>query len=130
MRKNTYKRDRRRTAILYACGIVAIGSCLALIVFFVHTLLLRTQYRATCLEINDAILASSAEQNTIQRGDEVYPMPDYVLEYYNILLLEEDTLVRDRSSLPPTAKSIILHISDNSLTFTPVPDDAYAFNLC
>ena len=117
-----YKKDRAKAAALYTCGAIAIGICVALISFLVYVLHLRTEYRATCLEINDQILISPASQNFIQRGEDVFPMSDDLLEYYNMLLLRNDVIVFNRKECELTDKSIALHISDNRLTFTGLED--------
>ena len=69
-----YKKAKVKTALLYTFGTLAVMIALGMIVFMVHTLRLRTEYRQFCLEVNDAVLASSMRQNTVTRGDETAPL--------------------------------------------------------
>lgn len=115
-----YKADKKRAAVLWSCGVAAVGACLALIIFFVYTLVLRTSYRAFCLEINDAILHTDIAACTVGRGDEVLPADKAILDYYDEFLLDEGTLVFARKGSEPTERSIILTLGENTLVFTPV----------
>ena len=117
-----YKRDRRRGAALFIAGGLALAVCLALIVFFVHILVLRTEYRAFCMEVNDAVLAARGTQMTVERGGESWPMSMAVLDYYNQNLMASKTIVFNRKSAEPDAKSITLRFSGSALTFTGQED--------
>jgi len=117
-----YKKDKAKAGALYACGFVAIGACVALIIFFISILSLRSEYKKVCLEINDHILATPAEENFILRDEKTYPLSDQVLEYYNMALLGENTVVFNRKECEPTAKSIVLALGDSTLTFTGLED--------
>ena len=118
MNKNVYKKDRIRTVVLYVCGAVAVLSCVALIAFFIFTLHLRTEYRACCLEINDRILASYAQEDrTIRMGNESCPMDGAVQDYYDRILLDAKTIVYNRRSFEPDDKCLILEFSGCRLIF-------------
>ena len=117
-----YKKDKAKAAAVYTCGMIAAGVCIALIAFFVYTLSLRTEYRKVCLEINDHILTSPASSNFVLKGGMTYPLSDQILEYYNMALLGDNTVVFNRKECEPTAKSIVLVISECTLTFTGLED--------
>ena len=117
-----YKKDRAKAAALYICGGLAIGSCIALIIFFIHTLKLRTEYRAVCLEINDAILASRIEDDLIIRGDESAPLTQKTADYYDAFLLDSNTAVFNRKVREVNDKSIQLCFNGSILSFTGYGD--------
>ena len=117
-----YARDRIRAALLWAGGILAVGVCAALIVFFVWTLNLKTAYRADCLEINDAILASPAETNLVHCGGETYPASDALVQYYNVYLLARDTTVYSRKASEHTDRTITIELAGGSLSLTELDD--------
>ena len=123
-----YRRDRIHTALLWGGGILAIGACIALIVFFVHILLLRNSYRAACLEINDAILSTPTAQCTISRGDTSCPADAATLNYYDSFLLADGVTVFNKKSEPATDKTIVLDIGGRQLLFTGT-DQNTAVNL-
>ena len=117
-----YKKDRLKAALLYGFGTLAIGSCVALIVFFIFTLRLRTEYREVCLEINDAILACAQEDNTIRRGGESAPLSTKATDYYDKFLLDADTAVFNRKVRGLTDRSIRLCFPDHTLALTGYGD--------
>lgn len=117
-----YKKYQRKTILLYVCGGLAIGICVALIVFIIWVMVLRTEYKQTCLKINDCILASTEDQRFILKDGERYPLSFEVLEYYNQYLLDKKSIVFSRKAVEPTDKSIVLRFSDNTLTFAEIED--------
>ena len=119
-----YRNDRIRAALLWCGGVIAIGACLALIAFFVHLLLLRTSYRATCMEINDVILSVPSSECSIGRGDTSCPADDFILDYYDQFLLSYGTLVFNRRSVPATEDTIRLDIGDSQLLITGLEENA------
>ena len=118
-----YKKYQRKTILLYVCGGLAIGICIALIVFIVWVLTLRTEYKQTCLEINNKILASTEDQRFILKDGEKYPMSFEVLDYYNQYLLDKKSMVFSRKADELADKSIVLKFSDNTLTFAGIEDE-------
>ena len=117
-----YKRDRIKTAVLYIGGAAAVGSCLALILFFAYTLRLRTEYREVCLQINDAILASDEASNWVRRGEDIAPLSGRALDYYDKFLLDANTVVFNRRVRDITDGSIQLVIGENTLALTGCGD--------
>lgn len=117
-----YKRDRRQGAALFIAGGLAILVCLALIAFFVHILALRTEYRAFCMEVNDAVLAARGTEMTVERGGESWPLNFETLDYYDRNLMAEKTVVFNRKSAEPNEKSITLRFSGAALTLTGQED--------
>ena len=118
-----YKKAKVKTALLYTFGTLAVMIALGMIVFMVHTLRLRTEYRQFCLEVNDAVLASSMRQNTVSRGDETAPLSFTALNYYDQFLLDAGTLVYSRKSAEPTEKSIVISIKGGTLSFIPLDEE-------
>lgn len=121
-RKNMYKRDRRKGVALFIAAGTAITVCVALIGFMVWILVLRTEYRAFCMEINKAVLDARGTQMTVERGDETWPMDEQLLDYYNRNLLAEKTIVFSRRGAEPNAKTIHLHFSGTTLSLTGLED--------
>ena len=113
-------RKRSRAALILTYTIV-IGITLSVLIFFTYTLVLRTDYKSTALEINDAILSGCSM--TISRGEDTFPATQETADYYNrFLLLQTDAF--SRRSVPVTDKSIILRIGDNELSFTGLEDNS------
>ena len=107
-------------AALTIISVLAFGAALSVIIFLIHTMVLRTSYRSAALEINDAILSGS--RMTISRGDETLPAGPDAVDYYNQFLLFNNTIVFSGKSIPATDKSILLQIGENELTFTGLED--------
>ena len=105
-------RKRSRAALILTYTIV-LGITLSVLIFFTYTLVLRTDYKSTALEINDAILSGC--NMTISRGEDTFPATQETADYYNrFLLLQTDAF--SRRSVPVTDKSIILRIGDREIT--------------
>ena len=113
-----YKKAKIRTALLYICGTLAIGMCVALIIFVVWILVLRTDYKKTCLEINDQIVISQTDQNYVIRDGQTYPLSSEVINYYDEFLLDKKVIVYNRKAAEPDKNSIVLKINGRTLTFT------------
>lgn len=125
---SSYKKEKRRSALLWIGGGIAVCACLAVIVFLVYTLALRTSYRAFCLEINDALLAAAPETCTVGRNGETYPADSTLLNYYDSFLLDEGTLVFRRQIVPASDGAIELNMGENRLLITPI-ESGTAVNL-
>ena len=123
MAKNVYRADRRRAIVLYVCGGAAILVCVALIAFFIHALHLRTEYRAFCLEVNDAILASYGQDDrTISEGDKSCPLDNIGLNYYDQIFLDAKTVAYSRRSFEANDRSLILSFSGSRLILRELQD--------
>ncbi len=117
-----YRKQKWQRRLLFLTGGTAIGICLALIVFFIYILVLRTEYRATCLEVNDVILHSDLRQGTVERNGKEWPLSREVLEYYNMRLMGENVTVYSRRDANPNEKSIWIRLGDYTLCFTGLED--------
>ena len=73
-------RKRSRAALILTYTIV-LGITLSVLIFFTYTLVLRTDYKSTALEINDAILSGC--NMTISRGEDTFPATQETADYYN-----------------------------------------------
>lgn len=118
-----YLKYKFKTWLLYFCGFIAIGVCVALIAWFVSILRLRTEYREFCLDVNDVILATPAKERFIQQGDVKLPLSMNDLDYYNMLLLDSTVVVISREDAEPKDSSIRISLGDNSLIYTSVEKD-------
>lgn len=115
-----YRKDRRRGFLLYLSCAVAITIALALIGFLAWTLVLRTEYRAFCLEVNDVILKASAAERTIRQGDTELPLTWRELDYYDQILLDRGTNPISRARVEPDEDSLILAFGERRLIITCV----------
>ena len=113
-----YKKAKAHTALLYIFGTLAIGMCVALITFIVWILVLRTDYKKTCLEINDQIVMSPSDQNFVIRDGQTYPLSSEALNYYDEFLLDKKVIVYNRKAAEPDRNSIVMKINGRTLTFT------------
>ena len=112
------KKGSRISFIVITCA--AFGLAAAVIVFFVYTLRLRTIYRETAIEVNDAILA--ANDITLSCGSDTFEIAPAAVDYYNRFLLHGKTVVYSRKEVPETAQTIIVNISGSTLSFTGIDD--------
>ena len=117
-----YRKDKIRTLALFLGGGLALAVCVGLIAFMAYSLQLRTEYRAACLEINEAILATGPEEAQIGRSGERWPVNQQVLDFYNMRLLDEGTLVFSRRSADTDEQSIFLYLEGGTLSFTGLED--------
>ena len=117
-----YKKYKRKTVLLYIFGTLAIGICLALIIFFIWIMALRTEYKKTCLEINDRILSASEGMSFVMRNGEKYPLSSEAMNYFDQVLLDKKTGVYNRKPYEITDKSIVMEFSDCTLSFSGLED--------
>ena len=113
---------------VWICGGLALAVSLVLISLFVYVLNLRTEYRADCMAINDAVIAALGAENTIAQGDVIYPLSDGLLNYYNAWLRRGGTVVFDRKAHETTDKTIVMTLPGGTLMLTGV-DDWTAVNI-
>ena len=115
--------------VLRILGAAALLITLGVIIFFAYTLILRNDYRAAALNINEAVLAGG-DRITVSRGDTTLPADQRIVDYYNRFLLDGNTAVYSRIGAPLTDQSIRLSFPDGSaLTFTGL-EDGSAIALC
>ena len=124
-----YVKQKVKALLLYFFGFIAVGASLALIIWFISILRLRTEYREFCLEVNDVILATDSDQRRIRRGEEEYPLSSEAMNYYDQLLLASGVTVVSREEVEPNNRSIVLILGENRLTFTNVEKDGSLINL-
>ena len=117
-----YRKEKRRSAALYIGAGAAVVICLAVIAFLVWSMAMKNSYRALCLEINDAILATPIEDCAIGCGGDEYPADKGVLDYYDRFLLEERIMPFSRKTVPADDRTITLTLGDNRLLLTGVGD--------
>ncbi len=124
-----YRKEKLGRAILFACAAAAILIGVALIVFFVHTVRLRNEFRMTRIRINEVMCASDLERCTLQCGDETLPLTQPSLTYYNMYLNSPYTLVYNRRRAPQTEQTITLRLQGGTLSLTGL-EDGTAVNVC
>ncbi len=118
-----YLKYKIKTVLLYVCGFIAVGACVALIAWFVSILRLRTEYREFCLGVNEVILATPAKARFIRQGDKELPLSMDALDYYNMLLLDGSVTVISREDAEPKDSSIRILLGEDQLIFTNVEKD-------
>lgn len=106
----------------------AFAAAAGAIAFTVYVLALRTDYKETALEINDAILAAG-KQAAISRGGETFKASGDVTDYYNRFLLDTYTQVYSRKSTQKTDDTITIELGENSLSYTGL-EDGTAIGIC
>lgn len=107
---------------IYICGGLAMAAMVALIAFFVHILVLNTAYRAFCLDINDAVLASDPEYCTVEQYGEVFPADTALIDYYDRFLLGDGVTPFERKERPVSEGSITLRLNEGTLSLTERED--------
>ena len=100
--------------------ITAAAAAAAVGVFFIYTLILRSSYKTDALAINDAFRIHTAA--TLSRGELSFPVQSADIEYYDMFLLNKDTVVFSRKSVPETDDSIRIDFGTQQLSFTGIED--------
>ena len=118
---------RKKSALFIIASVIAFAAAAAVIGFLVYTLILRTNFRADAMEINNTFLKKGMV--TVSRGEESFQFPAEELEYYDKFLLDRNTVVFSRRSVPETKDTIVLDFSKESLSFTGL-EDGSAIALC
>lgn len=109
--------------------IIGFGVIAAIIIWFISVLMMRTEYKDTALEINDAFLAAGPEGTTVSQGDITLPATQSLIDYYDRFLLENTTIVFNKKPAEPDETSISLQCGDKTLRYTGL-EDGTAINVC
>lgn len=118
---------RKKSAIFILMSVIAFASAAAVVVFLVYTLMLRMNYRADVMDINQSFLKKGTV--TVSRGEESFTFPAEELEYYDKFLLDRNTTVFSRRSVPETKDTIVLDFGKETLSFTGL-EDGSAIAIC
>lgn len=111
---------KKHFSISYVLCALALIMVLSVGSFFVYTLILRTYYKNTALEINESF---RREGNvTMRRGNESFFVPVSYAEYYDIFLLDRNTVVYSRKPVPADEETITLDFGKEQLSFTGLDD--------
>ncbi len=118
-----------KKAIFRLICIGVFGASAAVIWFLASTLLLRTEYRETALEINDAFIESDPEIITVSQGGITLPASRTLVDFYDRFLLDRTTTVFNRKPAPPEDTTISIQCGNRTLSFTGL-DDESATQIC
>ena len=122
----TREKTVRKRFLFLGCA-VAVGMAIAFISFFIYILVLRTEYRATRLEINEAVLNANIGSASIERGGESWPLSRDVLEYYNKQILGDGMTVFNWKGAEPDENSISICLGEKTLCFTEAGDSSVIY---
>ena len=92
----------------------ALAMALGVGIFFIYTLVLRTEYKNAALDMNEPFRQSASV--TLLRGDESFSVPTDQVEYYNTFLLDQNTTVFSKKQVPETEGTITLEPSEGTQT--------------
>lgn len=102
-------------------AVAAIAAAAGVCIFFVWTLTLRSEYKRTAQEINQAIL-SARDRGTITFDGTETPVTFEVLNYYDMFLTDKYTLVYSREGTEPTDERLDIHLLDELLSLQKLED--------
>ena len=111
------------TALMGSAVLAAAG----VLVFFVYTMVLRTEYKETAIEINESILKAASP--LISCEGKTYPADKGILDYYDRFLLDRNSVVFGKGGPDPSESSIVLTLGEESLSFTGL-EDGSAISVC
>ena len=111
---------RKHISIRLLICAAALAMALGVGIFFISTLILRTEYKNAALEMNEPFKQYSSL--TLRRGDEAFSVPTDQVEYYNMFLLDRNTVVFSKKQVPETAETITLDFGTQQLSFTGLED--------
>ena len=118
---------KKHLSISYILCAAVLIMVLSLGSFFVYTLILRTIYKNTALEINESFRKEGSV--TMIRGNESFSIPVSYAEYYDIFLLDRNTVVYSRKPVPAEEETIVLDFGKEQLSFTGL-EDGSAIAVC
>ena len=98
----------------------ALAMALGVVIFFIYTIVLRTEYKNAALDMNEPFRQSASV--TLLRGDESFSVPTDQVEYYNTFLLDQNTTVFSKKQVPETEETITLDFGTQQLSFTGLED--------
>lgn len=127
--KQSFTWKSARQKLFWPICIIGFAVILAIIIWFISVLRLRTEYRDTALEINEAFLAAGPERTTVSQGDVTLPASQTLIDYYDRFLLEGATIVFNKKPAEPDETSIFLQCGDKTLRFTGL-EDGTAISVC
>ncbi len=107
--------------ILRIVALAALAAAIGAITFFTYTIVLRTDYKNTAIEINDAVL-SFGGQTTIRQGNTQLDASAPIINYYDRFLLAPKTQAYSRKSIPENDHTISISLGPNRLSFTEGED--------
>ena len=107
--------------------IAAFAAVIAVSVFLIYTLVLRTGYKEDALEINEAFHTHS--EAVLSRGDLSFKVQTTDIEYYDQFLLAKGTAVFSRKPVSETNDTIQISFGSEKLSFTGI-EDGSAIALC
>lgn len=118
------KQDLKPMSIFFrVIAVIAIGAAIGVTIFFIYTLMLRTDYKETMLEVNDKVVKYE-DSAMIRQGGESLPASPAVVNWYDSFLLSSNTVVYSRDAAEQNEKTIWLILGDSSLAFTGVENDS------
>ena len=93
-----------------------------LIAFVCYVLILRTDYKKTALEINEAFRTTPAESIIVVQGDTELPADAQLTDFYNKFLLYSKTVVFNRKKSETNENTITFKIKGKQLSLTGLED--------
>ena len=111
-----------KNTLFTICCVAAVGMAAAVIAFVIYVLVLRTDYKKTALEINEAFRTTAAENIVVGQGDAELPADAQLTEFYNKFLLYGKTVVFNRKKTEKNENTITFTIKDKQLSLTGVDD--------
>ena len=118
---------RKRFPVFLLVCVAAFAAVIAVSVFLIYTLMLRSSYKADALEINEAFCTHTAA--VLSRGDLSFQVKPTDIEYYDKFLLDRNTAVFSRKAVPETDDTIRIDFGSEKLSLTGI-DDGSAIALC
>lgn len=106
---------------LRIAAVVVFVAAAGVISLLVYSLVLRTDYKNTALEIDNTVM-NNMGHTSVSDEDGTYDVPDTVADFYNRFLLDPGTVVYSRKSAGQTDQTITLVFQNEKLSFTGLED--------
>ena len=130
MSRRAYTKGQKvKNGIFWICCIAAVGIAAAVIWFVGFTLKLKTEYKKTAQEINDAFLKSGPGGTTVSQDGVTLPASQELIDYYDSFLLFNKTVVFNKKTAEANKESITFNIGGKTLRFTGL-EDGSAIHIC
>ena len=102
-------------------AVIAFAAAVGVTILIISTLILRTDYKETAYEINQAA-AAHLNDAVISRDGTSLPATADVIDYYDRVLLDSTTVVFSSDDAAENEQTIRLDLGNRSLSFTGLED--------
>lgn len=99
--------------------VVALIAVLAILSFIVYSVVLRLQWRSFRYDVDESFAAAYSQSGSMEHHGDSVVLERADLDFFRNYLFSTATTAYRKGASEPSAESIVLRLSDGTLTFTP-----------